>query len=171
MVRSAGLEICRHPELFRSFADDKLSALKEKHLNPTPRVELGQILATSGAVGAMQDISDGIATDLAHICSQSGVGAEVEAELLPAEQSLAEACRCLNRTAVELQVSGGEDYELLFTVRQGRDEELLSLVKERHLEMVYKVGRTVPGSTVRLLSADGVSDIGFQGYQHSGSGR
>ena len=64
----------------------------------------------------------------------------------------------------------GEDYELLFTVRQGRDEELLSLVRERDREALYQVGRTLAGGAVQLLSADGFSDIAFQGYQHSGRG-
>ena len=164
----AGLEICRQPELFSSFTDDELQPFRENHLNPTPRVELGQVLAASGMVGAMQDISDGLASDLAHICSRSHIGAEVQADLLSAERTLAGVCRCLKRPAVELQLSGGEDYELLFTVRQGRDEELLSLVQERNREVVHRVGSTVPGSTVLLRSADGVSDIAFQGYQHSG---
>ena len=166
---AAGLEICRQPVLFTSFTDEDLAPFKEKHLNPSPRVELGQILAASGMVGAMQDISDGIATDLAHICTRSSVGAEIKAELLPAEPALEDVCRRLNRPAVELQLSGGEDYELLFTVRQGRDEELLSLVQERNREALSKVGRTVAGDTVQLRSADGFSDIAFTGYQHSGS--
>lgn len=76
------------------------------HLQPQPRLALGQFLATHHLASAMLDISDGLAGDLAHICTESQVGAEIYAERLPiaAGASLKDA------------LSGGEDYELLFTV-------------------------------------------------------
>ena len=166
---AAGLEICRQPTLFESFARDELEPFIMQHLNPLPRVKLGQALAASGMVSAMQDISDGVATDLAHICSQSGVGGEVKASLLPGTDTLENVCRKLNRAAVDLQVSGGEDYELLFTVKKGKDQELLALLQDSGIEKVYRVGKTVPGQSVRLISAEGSVDIGFKGYQHTSS--
>ena len=131
-------------------------------------MKLGQTLAASGMVSAMQDISDGVATDLAHICSQSGVGAEVRADLLPGTDTLVKVCRRLNSAVEDLQLSGGEDYELLFTVKKGKDEELLALLQESGTGQVCRVGRTVPGESVRLVSAEGFLDIGFKGYQHTG---
>ncbi|NNF47359.1 MAG: thiamine-phosphate kinase [Desulfofustis sp.] len=166
---AAGLEICRQPALFDSLTRDELEIFTAKHLNPIPRVKLGQTLAASGMVSAMQDISDGVATDLAHICTQSGVGAEVLADLLPGTDSLDKVCRSLNSTAVDLQLSGGEDYELLFTVKKGKDEDLLTFLQDRGGEKVHRVGRTVPGEKVRLISPEGSVDIGFKGYQHEGS--
>ncbi len=166
---AAGLEICRQPALFESFTKNELEPFIMQHLNPSPRVKLGQTLAASGMVSAMQDISDGVATDLAHICRQSGVGGEVRADLLPGTDTLEKVCRRLNSAAVDLQLSGGEDYELLFTVKKGKDEELLALLQNDGLEEVYRVGRTVPGESVRLISAEGSLDIGFKGYQHTGS--
>ncbi|MGI9536372.1 MAG: thiamine-phosphate kinase [Desulfocapsaceae bacterium] len=168
---AAGLEICRTPALFESFTKDELQPLINKHLNPTPRLWLGQELAASGMVGAMQDISDGIATDLAHICRQSGVGAEIEASLLPGSEVLERVCHHLDSNPIDLKVAGGEDYELVFTVKKGRDEELLALLRENGREQVYMVGRTVAGSDVRLISAEGAVNIGFRGFQHRGSGR
>jgi thiamine-monophosphate kinase len=167
---AAGLEICRQPALFDSLTKDELEPFTAKHLNPIPQVKLGQMLAASGLVTAMQDISDGIATDLAHICTQSGVGAEIRAELLPGADSLEKVCSRMNSGAVDLQLSGGEDYELLFTVQKGKDEELLALLQDEGIEKIYKVGRTVPEESVRLISTEGSRDIGFKGYQHTGSG-
>lgn len=167
---AAGLEICRAPVLFQSTAEDALQPLINKHLNPTPRVLLGQVLGASKMVGAMQDISDGIATDLAHICSQSGVGAELDAELLPGAEILGRVSQIINKEPVDLKISGGEDYELVFTVKKGRDEDLLTLVRENCEEQVYRVGRTVKGCDVRLISGEDAVNIGFKGFQHRGSG-
>lgn len=167
---AAGLEICRAPVLFQSTAEDALQPLINKHLNPTPRVLLGQVLGASKMVGAMQDISDGIATDLAHICSQSGVGAELDADLLPGAEILGRVSQIINKEPVDLKISGGEDYELVFTVKKGRDEDLLTLVRENCGEQVYRVGRTVKGCDVRLISGEDAVNIGFKGFQHRGSG-
>ena len=167
---AAGLEICRAPVLFQSTAEDALQPLINKHLNPTPRVLLGQVLAASKMVGAMQDISDGIATDLAHICSQSGVGAELDADLLPGAEILGHVSQIINKEPVDLKISGGEDYELVFTVKKGRDEDLLRLLRENCGEQVYRVGRTVKGCDVRLISGEDAVNIGFKGFQHRGSG-
>jgi len=144
--------------------------LINKHLNPTPRVLLGQVLAASKMVGAMQDISDGIATDLAHICSQSGVGAELDADLLPGAEILGRVSQIINKEPVDLKISGGEDYELVFTVKKGRDDDLLRLLRENSGEQVYRVGRTVKGCDVRLISGEDAVNIGFKGFQHRGSG-
>ena len=167
---AAGLEISRAPALFQAFTKDELQPLINKHLNPTPRIRLGQVLGASGMVGAMQDISDGIATDLAHICTQSNVGAEIEAGLLPGSEVLEEVCECINKESVDLKISGGEDYELLFTVKEGRDDELLALLRETAGEKIYRVGRTVKGDDLRLISGEGSVDVAFRGFQHRAGG-
>lgn len=166
---AAGLEVCRTPALFRSFPDHELQPLLSKHLDPTPRILLGQVLGASGMVSAMQDLSDGIATDLAHICFESGVGAELEAQLLPGSEVLGRVGQILQKSAVELKISGGEDFELLFTVKQNKDDELLAMLREQGIGQVYRVGRTVEGAEVRLISGEDSEDIGFRGYQHRGS--
>jgi thiamine-monophosphate kinase len=87
-----------------------------RHFFPEPRIELGRILREKGLTSAMIDTSDGLSTDLAHICEESGVGAEVEAQLIPVA-SVGKPSR-----AVDLQFAlhGGEDYELLFTAPSGK---------------------------------------------------
>lgn len=80
------------------------------HFFPDPRIELGRILA-KGLASAMIDSSDGLSTDLAHICEESGVGAEIQEELIPR----ARVGRPLKAVDLGLALHGGEDYELLFT--------------------------------------------------------
>jgi thiamine-monophosphate kinase len=87
-----------------------------RHFYPEPRVELGRILREKGLASAMIDTSDGLSTDLAHLCSESYVGAEVESALIP-RASVGEPAREVD---LDLALHGGEDYELLFTARPGK---------------------------------------------------
>ncbi len=81
-----------------------------RHFFPEPRVQVGRFLRQKGLASAMIDISDGLSTDLAHICEESGVGAEVEAGTIP----LAMIGNPARRVDLEFALHGGEDYELLF---------------------------------------------------------
>ncbi len=86
-----------------------------KHVRPEPRLALGQWLAGYGLATAMIDTSDGLSTDLGHICKASGVGAKVFAEKIPLVRVPPELQR-RGLDPLQLAVDGGEDYELLFTV-------------------------------------------------------
>jgi len=89
--------------------------LIRRHLHPTARIAEGQWLNTGRLASAAIDLSDGLSGDLRHICEESGVGAEVEIDHLP----LSLACRAYAKargvSPVQLAITGGEDYELLFT--------------------------------------------------------
>jgi thiamine-monophosphate kinase len=87
-----------------------------RHFYPEPRVELGRLLREKGLASAMIDLSDGLSTDLAHICEESGVGAEIASELIP----LARVGKPARTVDLELALHGGEDYELLFTSPTGK---------------------------------------------------
>jgi thiamine-monophosphate kinase len=86
------------------------------HLRPTPRVAEGSWLGAAESVHAMMDCSDGLATDLAHICRESGVGARVEVDRLPIAAATRAAAAALQADAVQWAAAGGEDYELLVTL-------------------------------------------------------
>jgi thiamine-monophosphate kinase len=88
----------------------------QRHFFPQPRIEVGCVLRERELASAMIDTSDGLSTDLAHICEESGVGAEVEAELIPR----AHVGKPAREVDVELALHGGEDYELLFTAPSAR---------------------------------------------------
>lgn len=87
----------------RANADDRLA----RHLWPEPRIQQGLWLQRKGAATAAIDISDGLSTDLEHICTESDAGAEIEAASLP----------IFERASLEQALHGGEDYELLFAAR------------------------------------------------------
>jgi len=87
-----------------------------RHFCPEPRIEVGRVLRERGLVSAMIDLSDGLSTDLAHICEESGVGAEIRSEFVPR----ARAGKPRREVDLELALHGGEDYELLFTAPAGK---------------------------------------------------
>jgi len=82
---------------------------------PTPRVREGQLIAETHQATAMLDVSDGLASDLRHICESSHVGARVFAEKLPVAQENRVLARISDGNEFHFALSGGEDYELLFT--------------------------------------------------------
>jgi thiamine-monophosphate kinase len=82
-----------------------------RHFFPEPRIELGRILREKKLASAMIDTSDGLSTDLAHICEESGVGAEIQADAIPR----ASVGKPTHEVDLDLALHGGEDYELLFT--------------------------------------------------------
>jgi thiamine-monophosphate kinase len=89
--------------------------LLKKHFYPEPRLALGEWLAAHQSATSMIDISDGLSTDLGHICKSSGVGAIVWEQKIPVVRIPPELQR-LGLDSLELALNGGEDYELLFTV-------------------------------------------------------
>jgi len=143
---------------------------REKHLNPQARVALGRQLAVSGLVHAMMDLSDGLATDLAHLCKQSGVGARLSGCDLPGVETLAAAARCTGSDPLRWAISGGEDYELLFTADPGVEAQLVKIAKQCG-QSIFAVGTIVADAGVTLIQnrANGSSQeiaVAYQGFDH-----
>jgi len=92
-----------------------VSSLLEKHFYPEPRLELGECLNSRQFATSMIDTSDGLSTDLGHLCKASGVGAIVWASKLPTV-SIPPKLQKRGLNPLQLALNGGEDYELLFTV-------------------------------------------------------
>jgi thiamine-monophosphate kinase len=105
---AAGLEMLQKG---LKFAPKYAKQLRQAHLLPNPRVSEGQLLVVKGVRCGM-DVSDGLVGDLAHICAESKVGARINVDLVPIAQV---AAACFGEKALELALTGGEDYELLFT--------------------------------------------------------
>ena len=82
---------------------------------PRPQLAAGRLLAQAGLATALIDTSDGVATDLYHICQASGVGARIQAASVPISPRVQAAAADLNRDPLTLALTGGEDYLLLFT--------------------------------------------------------
>jgi thiamine-monophosphate kinase len=120
--------------------------LIDRFLQPHPQLTPGQRLARMRPVPAAIDISDGLWQDLGHVLDRSGVGAEIEAAAIP----LSPAYRAVMGDDLELALGGGEDYELLFCLREGHSEAALT----RLLGVpVRRIGRIVPGHRASLIGA------------------
>jgi thiamine-monophosphate kinase len=87
-----------------------------RHFYRVPRIEVGRFLREKNLASAMIDISDGLSTDLAHICEESGVGAEILEQAVPK----ASIGRPAHAVDLRFALHGGEDYELLFTAPRGK---------------------------------------------------
>ena len=93
------------------FAPKYGKQLRQAHLLPNPRVNEGQLLVAKDVKCGM-DISDGLIGDLGHICAESKIGARINVDSVPVSPA---ATACFGEKALELALTGGEDYELLFT--------------------------------------------------------
>lgn len=137
---------------------EDVKTLIERHKRPLPRVDAGVILIQSGKVGAMMDISDGIASDMRHIMKASKVGAVIALDRLPLSSELISVCAEQGWDRYWLSTSGGEDFELLFT---GPD------CLENELDIkVYPVGKIVDGNELIWTVEGSAVDYDYMGYKH-----
>jgi thiamine-monophosphate kinase len=130
--------------------------LLRAHLYPQPRVAQGLWLRRRGAATAAIDLSDGLSTDLAHICEESGVAAEVDEAALPVAAG----------ATLEQALNGGEDYELLFTAAEGtRIPRAIAGVRVTRIgRMMRRGGKR---ALVTLRSADGAARaLEARGWEH-----
>lgn len=132
------------------------SRIVSRQLRPWPRVSVGKWLRQRQLASAMIDVSDGLSTDLEHICQGSHVGAEIWAEAIPRA-----AIDSRNKpVALEFALHGGDDYELLVT----SDEELPSTVAG---VPVTRIGRTTKSLGMRLVGVDGKArPLKAGGWEH-----
>ena len=164
----AGLEILKKTGLRnRSKRPGFESWLIRRHYDPSPRVEVGQALVRKKWAVAMIDLSDGLASDLRHLCRASRVGANLEAARLPLSSALRAYTLRSRRNALEYALRGGEDFELLFTVRKNRVAAFAKAVKQNRWP-ITNIGRMVsPENRITLSGADGKEKpLKLRGYEH-----
>jgi thiamine-monophosphate kinase len=139
-------------QLFNRHGDNDARSvfLIERLHRPTPRVAAG--LALRDHASACIDISDGLLADLSHICTASGVGAEIDASMLPRSSALFDLFD--DTTSQHFALSGGDDYELCFTV-QAQHVAAVQADLARLGCGAAKIGRIVEGDGVRVRDADG----------------
>jgi thiamine-monophosphate kinase len=143
--------------------DDQAAELIGRYRLPRPRIGLGARLA--GLASAAIDISDGLAADLTHILDASGTGAEIEAATVPlstpAAKALARDAGCM-----ETILTGGDDYELLFTVAPGYAGRVAALASDLALPLT-PIGRITAGGGLRVVGVDGEAmRLARKGWTH-----
>jgi len=164
---AAGLYVLQNHET--AWLQRVKSFVRRAHLLPAPRVQEGRVLASTGAVSAMDDISDGLAGDIGHICAASGVGCILEASEIPISQEVIEAARIAGRDPLDWALYGGEDFELLFTVRPeafSKVERALAGIGEKSY---FKKRGKIPGDRGACyirLSDGSLEPLAKKAYNH-----
>jgi len=132
-----------------------------QHFHPMPRIKVGQFLRQRAIASAMIDLSDGLSTDLAHLCTESRVGAEVEADAIP-RASLGKPPKPVDR---RFALDGGEDYELLFTAPPG-----MRVPRRIAGIPITPIGRIRPAPAIFLVARGKRVELAPKGWQHFDKG-
>ncbi|UCD10178.1 MAG: thiamine-phosphate kinase [Dehalococcoidales bacterium] len=133
--------------------------LKQAFFRPNPRINEGQILVEKG-VRSTIDISDGLVADLSHICAASNVGARIDTSLIPVHP---EVMNNFGENALGLTLSGGEDYELLFT----GPGDVINRVKDTALCQITVIGEITGDKELLVIDENGRSlSLESSGWKH-----
>lgn len=137
-----------------------------RHIEPTPRLAVGRMVAERGIASSMIDVSDGLFCDLEKLTSEHGLGAEVSLADLPLSPGFLTLSRRLSEDAYRLAVSGGEDYELLFT-SSAENRAAVEDVSRLCGVAISKIGSVTGGGRIKFFDEGGEEvfyDTG--GFEH-----
>ena len=141
----------------------------KKHLSPCPRIELGQSIAKHHWATAMIDVSDGLLIDTSHLTQESGVGARVWEGRIPLSRLYRKWIGHFSKEPYQLALSGGEDYELLFTAPPELRERISSLARSLGIP-ITRIGEILPAKQgLHIIKKDGKeyspSHLGFEHFR------
>jgi len=129
-----------------------------RHFAPQPRIQVAKILREKNIATAMVDLSDGLSTDLGHICQESRTGAEIWEEKIPR----ASVGKPPQKVDIEFALDGGEDYELLFTARPGtRVPAKIANVRITEIGIIPRISRRI-----LLQSKSSTREFVARGWEH-----
>jgi thiamine-monophosphate kinase len=141
-----------------------IEALLLRQLRPSPRVGWGIILGEERLASAMIDLSDGLSSDLAHLCNESNVGALIRSAQIPIDKDVIRLCGRRALDPLALALHGGEDFELLFTVRP---DDLARLPKRVDGVAISHIGEVTDESGgIRIAEKNHTWDLQPQGFEH-----
>lgn len=140
--------------------------LVRAHLEPWPQVAAGLLLAREGLATACIDVSDGVATDLMHVCRLSGVGAKLAAEDIPLTPGVRAAARLVGKDPLDLALRGGEDFQLLFTSSPVQASRVPKTFAQAGLRVPSRIGEINSGKEVVLITGKKEKIISGSGFDH-----
>ena len=144
-------------------ADDE--ACVERYLRPAPRVRAGLLLGRNRAASSCMDLSDGLADGVRQIADASGVGMTIDGDAIPMSPA---ACRWQDangRDPLEAAIGGGDDYELIFTVRPNRRGRLRAVRRDLGKLPITRIGVVTKDRRLLLKDQRGTRDLPA-GYEH-----
>lgn len=159
-------EVTSHPSSVTSLTTDD-RRLTTAYLRPQPRVRLGTLLARNRAASACIDLSDGLADGVHRIAHDSGVGVTVDAAALPIDEDTRSTFERGGREPVTAAITGGDDYELLFTVRP-RTRHRLRAAARHGGTPITRIGICTERRDVVLARAGAAPEVVPAGYSHFG---
>ena len=134
-----------------------------KQLQPFPQIHTGQRLKEKSLATAMIDLSDGLSSDLTHLCRESRVGAKIYAGQIPFHKNLRLVAGSFEEK-INYAVHGGEDYELLFTVNPKKKIRLENGLKNPDFSLIGEV--TANAEIIELITGEKSSILEPKGYRH-----
>ncbi|UOF92810.1 thiamine-phosphate kinase [Fodinisporobacter ferrooxydans] len=161
----------QHPPFVETAEDtaawkDCMEYLGSCHERPNPQVQAGQLLLASGVCSSCNDISDGLASELHEISKASNVTIEIQAAAVPIHPHVQAFARGFSCDALEWALYGGEDYQLVGTVRKESFDTLAAQFHQAGLQM-FAIGHvTGTGRGVLLRQGNASTDISASGYNH-----
>lgn len=168
----AGLHLLRQAKHRRGTKKDRRATphvrmLAQRHLRPTPRLTEGQFLAQHHCATAAIDLSDGLSSDLRHLCEGSNRGAVIEATALPISPACRWYAQAVHHDPIDLALMGGEDYELLFTASP-HHRKAIEQEATRWKGGVTRIGMIQPHTFgIRLKTTQGsLRSLKVTSYQH-----
>jgi thiamine-monophosphate kinase len=144
--------------------DAAIQTLLLRQLRPTPRVGWGIVMGSEKLASAMIDISDGLSSDLTHLCAESGVGAVIDSASVPVDQNVIKLCGRRALDPLALALHGGEDFELLFAVSSQNAARLPKRVDGVEISLIGEI--TDKAGTVRIREKNREWDLQPEGFEH-----
>jgi thiamine-monophosphate kinase len=169
----AGLELLRARRHERTILSPRATRfLMRRHIAPTARLSEGQALSESQLATAAIDVSDGLAGDLRHICEENSVGALIDLRRLPLSPALRAFARARHHKPFDYALSGGEDYELLFTVSKANVARTDALIRRGRLCATPIGVITDQKQGIRMMTTQGkITPLTARSYEHHIGGR
>lgn len=156
-----GLETLRGN--YKDLSQEAKKFVQGRYFIPEPRISVGQELLNIAS--SATDVSDGLLADLENICNSSGVGAEIILDKIPFSPAAVEASNTDNGFFIKA-ITGGDDYELLFTAPASMQNKIDEISQNTGIE-ISNIGKIMPSGGVKLLTENG-KEVWIErlGYRH-----